>query len=312
MSGIGKQMRRAPAANHPRAFDLQQFLVRRTGAVNRALDRFLPRPTARPATIHRAMRYSLFAGGKRMRPALCLAAAAACGGNEAEALPLACAVECIHTYSLVHDDLPAMDDDDYRRGKLTNHKVFGEAIAVLAGDALLTQAFEIAARARGWPRYSHQTLIQELAHAAGSLELIAGQVADIEGEGKKISATQLQYIHERKTSALLCCSARLGGMSANCTPVQLRALTTFGYNVGLAFQIIDDILDITQTSEQLGKTAGKDTAVKKATYPSIVGLEESRRIAGKLTQRAFAALKIFKGKAAALEGLAEFLLKRDR
>jgi geranylgeranyl diphosphate synthase type II len=247
-----------------------------------------------------------------MRPALCLAAAAACGGAEAEALPLACAVECIHTYSLVHDDLPSMDNDDYRRGKLTNHKVFGEAIAVLAGDALLTQAFEIAARSRGWPRYPHRTLILELARASGSLELIAGQVADIEGEGKKTSRRQLQYIHERKTSALLCCSARLGGMSANCTAAQLKALTSFGYHVGLAFQIIDDILDVTQTSEQLGKTAGKDTAVKKATYPAIVGLEKSRQIAAELTGRAFEALKIFKGQAVALEGLAEFLLKRDR
>jgi geranylgeranyl diphosphate synthase type II len=258
------------------------------------------------------MRYSLFAGGKRMRPALCLAAAAACGGDQASALPLACAVECIHTYSLVHDDLPAMDNDDYRRGKLTNHKVFGEAIAILAGDALLTQAFEIAARARGWPRYPHQVLILELSRAAGSLELIAGQVADLEGEGKKISPSHLQYIHERKTSALLCCSTRLGGMSANCTSAQLKALTAFGLNVGLAFQIIDDILDVTQTSQQLGKTAGKDTAVKKATYPSIVGLEKSRRIAAQLTQRAFDSLRIFKGRAAALEGLAEFLLKRDR
>ena len=148
-------------------FDLQDFLATRTAAVNRALDRFLPAATAKPATIHRAMRYSLFAGGKRIRPALCLAAAAACGGDEADALPLACAVECIHTYSLVHDDLPAMDNDDYRRGKLTNHKVFGEGIAVLAGDALLTQAFEIAARCQGWPRYSHQTIILELARAAG-------------------------------------------------------------------------------------------------------------------------------------------------
>ena len=185
---------------------------------------------------------------KRIRPALCLAAAVAAGGDEAEALPLACAVECIHTYSLVHDDLPAMDDDDYRRGKLTSHKVFGEGIAVLAGDALLTQAFEIAAGCRGWPRYSHQTIILELARAAGSLQLIAGQVADLESEGKRISAQQLRYIHERKTSALLACSVRLGGMSANCTPAQLQALTTFGSNVGLAFQVIDDILDVTQTS----------------------------------------------------------------
>ena len=258
------------------------------------------------------MRYSLFAGGKRIRPALCLAAAAACGGDEADAFPLACAVECVHTYSLVHDDLPAMDNDDYRRGKLTSHKVFGEGIAVLAGDALLTQAFEVAAKCKGWPRYSHQTIILELARAAGSLQLIAGQVADLEGEGKKLSAGQLRYIHERKTSALLCCSVRLGGMSANCAPAQLEALTAFGYNVGLAFQVIDDILDVTQTSEKLGKTAGKDTTAQKATYPSIVGLEQSRQIAGQLTQRAFNSLKVFRGKAVALEALAGFLLRRDR
>ena len=258
------------------------------------------------------MRYSLFAGGKRMRPALCLAAAAACGGNEADAMPLACAVECIHTYSLIHDDLPAMDNDDFRRGKPTNHKVFGEGIAVLAGDALLTQAFEIAAHAKGWSRYSHKTLTLEIARAAGSLQLIAGQVADLEAEGRKISATELKYIHERKTSALLCCSARLGGMSANCTPAELQALTDFGYNVGLAFQIIDDILDITQTSEQLGKTAGKDTKAQKATYPSIVGLEKSRKLAKELTHRAFDALKIFKARATALEALANYLLLRDK
>src|SRR5664280_3710887 len=293
-------------------FNLRQFLVTRTQTVNRALDKFLPGDQTRPATIHKAMRYSLFAGGKRMRPALCLAAAAACGGAEADAMPLACAVECIHTYSLVHDDLPAMDNDDYRRGKLTNHKVFGEGIAVLAGDALLTQAFEIAAKCEGWPRYSHQTIILELARAAGSLQLIAGQVADLEGEGKKMSASQLRYIHERKTSALLCCSVRLGGMSANCTAAQLQALTDFGYHVGLAFQVIDDILDVTQTSEQLGKTAGKDVAVQKATYPAIVGLGKSRQIAAQLTDKAFAALDIFKGKAVALEALAEFLLKRDK
>jgi geranylgeranyl diphosphate synthase, type II len=291
---------------------LQDYLATRAAAVNRALDRYLPAAAAKPSTIHRAMRYSLFAGGKRIRPALCVAAAAACGGDEADALPLACAVECIHTYSLIHDDLPAMDDDDYRRGKLTNHKVFGEGVAVLAGDALLTQAFEIGAKCKSWPRYSHQRVILELAQAAGSLQLIAGQVADLEGEGNKISARQLRYIHERKTSALLCCSVRLGGMSANCTPAQLGALTDFGYHVGLAFQVIDDILDVTQTSEKLGKTAGKDTKAQKATYPSIVGLDASRKIAERLTQRAFYSLKVFKGKAAALEALAGFLLRRDR
>lgn len=296
----------------PKPFDLSAYLNTVSRVVNDGLDGFLPAAATRPATIHKAMRYSLFAGGKRLRPALCLAAAEACGGKIADALPLACAVECIHTYSLIHDDLPAMDDDDFRRGKPTNHKVFGEGIAVLAGDALLTQAFEIAAQCRSWPRYSHQQIILEIAQASGSLQLIAGQVADLEGEGRAITAAQLKYIHERKTSALLCCSARLGGMSANCSPAQLRALTEFGYNVGLAFQVIDDILDITQTTEQLGKTAGKDTAAKKATYPSIVGMEKSRRIAAQLTGKAFAALKPFRGRARALEALAHYLLERDR
>jgi geranylgeranyl diphosphate synthase type II len=294
------------------SFDLQRYLDGRTAAVNRALDKFLPRENAKPTTLHRAMRYSIFAGGKRMRPALCLAAAEACGGKIDEALPLACAIECVHTYSLIHDDLPAMDNDDFRRGKPTNHKVFGEGIAILAGDALLTQAFEITASARGWRRYPHKVLVAELAQASGSLQLIAGQVADLEGEGKKISAADLKYIHERKTSALLCCSVRLGGMSANCTEAQLKALTAFGYNVGLAFQIIDDILDITQTTEQLGKTAGKDSKAAKATYPSVLGLEKSRDIAIDLTGKAFNALKGFKGKARALEALADYLLRRDR
>jgi len=293
-------------------FDLKRYLQERTAAVNRALDQFLPKASAKPATIHKAMRYSLFAGGKRMRPALCLAAAAACGGKEEEAMRLACAVECIHTYSLVHDDLPAMDNDDFRRGKATNHKVFGEGIAILAGDALLTQAFEIAARSRGWPRYSHQEIVLELAAASGSLQLIAGQVADLEAEGKKLTATELKYIHERKTSALLRCSVRLGGMSANCSQVQLKALSDFGYYVGLAFQIIDDILDVTQTTEQLGKTAGKDTAAQKATYPSIIGLDKSRQIARRLTDRAFSALKPFRGNARALEALAAYLLNREK
>lgn len=295
----------------PTRFDLPAYLAECTKVVNRALNEFLPRESCKPATIHRAMRYSLFAGGKRMRPALCLAAAKACGGCVALALPAACAVECIHTYSLIHDDLPAMDNDDFRRGKPTNHKVFGEGIAVLAGDALLTQAFEVLAQAKATARYSHQDLVLELARASGSLQLVAGQVADLEAEGKRISAAQLRYIHERKTSALLCCSARLGGMSANATPAQLQALTDFGYHVGLAFQVIDDILDVTQTSEKLGKTAGKDTQAQKATYPSIVGLEKSRAIARRLTQRAFGALQPFRGRARELEALAEFLLQRE-
>jgi geranylgeranyl diphosphate synthase type II len=302
----------AAAKRRSRPFDFPAFAKTRAALVNRALDRWLPRATVKPATLHQAMRYSLFAGGKRMRPLLCLAAAAACRGREAEALPLACAVECIHTYSLIHDDLPAMDDDDFRRGQPTNHKVFGEGIAILAGDALLTQAFEIAAQSQGWPRYPVREILLELTRAAGSLQLIAGQVADLEAEGQRLSARELQYIHERKTSALLCCSVRLGGMSANCTPAQLKALTEFGYHVGLAFQIIDDILDVTQTSEQLGKTAGKDTRAQKATYPSIVGLEKSRVLARELTDRAFAALAVFRGDAPALGALAKYLLQREK
>src|SRR5688572_5055936 len=299
-------------ARHPSTFDIAAYLERTSAAVNRALDRALPAEKVKPATIHKAMRYSLFAGGKRLRPALCIAAAEACGGRMENALPYACAAECIHTYSLIHDDLPAMDNDDYRRGKLTNHKVFGEGIAILAGDALLTQAFEIAAKAKALKRYTAQQVILEITQASGSLQLIAGQVADLEGEGKKISVPELKYIHERKTSALLCCSARLGGMSANCSARELEALTDFGYHVGLAFQVIDDILDVTQTSEQLGKTAGKDTKAQKATYPSIVGLEKSRQIALELTHKAFSALKIFKGKAEALEALATYLLQRNK
>ena len=296
-----------------KSFDLNQFLATRTETVNRRARQISA--VRKNQTGDDSQSDALLAFRRRKKNAPRRFASPprqACGGSERDALPLACAVECIHTYSLIHDDLPAMDNDDFRRGKPTNHKVFGEGIAVLAGDALLTQAFEIAAQCKKFPRYPHDKIILEIAKASGSLQLVAGQVADLEGEGKKLSIAELKFIHERKTSALLCCSVRLGGMSANCPPAQLRALTDFGYHVGLAFQVIDDILDVTQTSEQLGKTAGKDVAVQKATYPAIVGLEKSRQIAAQLTARAFAALKIFKGKAIALEALAEFLLKRDR
>ena len=292
-------------------FDLSSWVTQTAKIVDRALDRSMPKATTKPATIHKSMRYSIFAGGKRMRPALLLAAAEACGGTEEAALPFACAVECIHTYSLIHDDLPAMDNDDFRRGKPTNHKVFGDGIAVLAGDALLTQAFEIIAQATPGKRYTIRDTVMELATASGSLQLIAGQVADLEGEGKALSVPELRYIHERKTSALLACSVRLGAMSANATPAQLKALTDFGYHVGLAFQVIDDILDVTQTTEKLGKTAGKDVAAQKATYPRLVGLEKSRKIAAQLTDKAFAALKPFQGHAVELEALARYLLERE-
>jgi len=291
--------------------DLKAHLDTRTQLIDCALDRFLPRATTKPRTIHEAMRYSLFAGGKRLRPALTLAAAKACGGTEEHALPAACAVECIHTYSLVHDDLPCMDDDDLRRGRPTSHKVYGEGVAVLAGDALLTIAFEILAQARETARYKMPALIRELATASGSQWLIGGQVADLEGEGKKISGAELKYIHRCKTAALLTASIRLGAMSANATPARLAALTEFGQALGLAFQVIDDILDVTQTTEKLGKTAGKDVAATKATYPAVFGLDRSRKEAHRLTTAAHAVLKPFGKNGATLRAFADYLLARD-
>jgi geranylgeranyl diphosphate synthase type II len=291
--------------------DLAAYLTARSQFVDRALDRLLPRASAKPATIHKAMRYSLFAGGKRMRPVLTLAAAEACGGKIEQALPAACAVECIHTYSLVHDDLPCMDDDDLRRGRPTNHKVFGEGVAVLAGDALLTVAFAILAQAAPTARYSTAALVGELAHAAGSRWLIGGQVADLEGEGRRLGGTELRYIHRCKTAALLTASIRLGAMSANATPRQLAALTDFGQALGLAFQVIDDILDVTQTTEKLGKTAGKDVAATKATFPAIYGLEKSRAEARRLTTQAHTALRSFSAKATRLREIADYLLVRE-
>ena len=291
--------------------DLRPYLDERTALIDRALNRFLPRATTKPATIHEAMRYSLFAGGKRLRPVLTLAAAEACGGSAERALPQACAVECIHTYSLIHDDLPCMDDDNLRRGRPTNHKVFGEGVAVLAGDALLTIAFEILAQAEATPRHSHAALISELAAAAGSRWLIGGQVADLEGEGKKLAGDELKYIHRCKTAALLTTGIRLGAMSANAAPKQLAALTDFGQSLGLAFQVIDDILDVNQTTEKLGKTAGKDVKATKATYPAVFGLARSREEARRLTQKSRASLRLFGRKADTLRAIAGYLLSRE-
>src|SRR5678816_1978009 len=287
--------------------ELKSYLIARRKEVDRALDRFLPGERTPPATIHKAMRYSLFAGGKRLRPILCLAAAEACGGRISSALPLACALECIHTYSLVHDDLPSMDNDDLRRGRATCHKVFGDGIAILAGDALLTIAFEIAGNAQGSKRYNLRKILREIAVAAGSQKLIAGQVADLEAEGHQINRAQLRYIHEHKTAALLTTSLRLGAMAANATPNQLKAITDFGRALGLAFQVIDDILDVTQTSEQLGKSAGKDVAAKKATYPAVIGLEKSRAEARRLTLQAHRALKPLGKRGTVLRQLADYL-----
>jgi geranylgeranyl diphosphate synthase type II len=291
--------------------NLKSYLKSRQKMIDRSLDGYLPKENVRPATIHKAMRYSLFAGGKRLRPILTLAAAEACGGKIDNALPLACAMECIHTYSLVHDDLPSMDNDDFRRGRPTCHKVFGDGIAVLAGDALLTIAFEIVSRAKPPHRYVRFTVLREGGVAAGSRKLIAGQVADLEAEGKKVSLADLRYIHQNKTAAILTASVCLGAMSANATAKELAAITRFGRALGLAFQVIDDILDVTQTSEKLGKSAGKDVAAQKATYPAIVGLQKSRAEAKKLTKQAHDALSIFGKKGDTLHALADYLLKRE-
>ncbi|MFV1995532.1 MAG: polyprenyl synthetase family protein [Verrucomicrobiales bacterium] len=291
--------------------NLESYLKKCQREVDRALRGFLPSGSAMPPTIHKAMRHSVFAGGKRLRPVLCLAAAEAVGARAGNALAHACALECIHTYSLIHDDLPCMDDDDFRRGKPTCHKVYGEAVAVLAGDALQAMAFEILAGAAGSARYPVAALVRELAVTSGSRKLIAGQVLDLEGEGALLGVRELKRIHQNKTAALLATSVRLGAMSANVTPRVLAALTEFGTALGLAFQVIDDILDVTQSSERLGKSAGKDVAAQKATYPSTIGLEASRREAARLTRRAEKALAIFGKKGARLREISAYLLERD-
>ena len=287
------------------------YLSARVAEVDAALDRFLPAAKQRPATLHGAMRYCVFAGGKRLRPVLCLAAAEACGGPPANALAPACAVELLHTYSLVHDDLPCMDDDDLRRGRPTCHKVYGEGMAVLCGDALLTHAFAVLAQTPVTKRYGTRDFIDDLATAGDSTHLIGGQVMDLEGEGQKLNRRDLVRIHEAKTAALLTTSLRLGAMSANATPAKLTALTEFGHALGLAFQVIDDILDVTQSTEVWGKTAGKDQAVEKATYPALLGLPASRREAARLTRAAMVALNPLGTKAGPLRQIADYLLQRE-
>jgi geranylgeranyl diphosphate synthase type II len=291
--------------------NLQSRLASLHRKVDSALDRWLPSEKRRPVTLHRAMRYSLFAGGKRMRPILCLGAAEACGGKIGAAMPAACALECIHTYSLIHDDLPCMDDDELRRGRPTTHKVFGEAVAVLAGDALLTIAFEILAETRETKRHRLPDFFVEMTKAAGSLFLIGGQVADIEAEGRKTSPEELLFIHRGKTAAMIAASLKLGAMSANASASDVKALEKFGENLGLAFQIVDDILDITQTSDKLGKSAGKDVAAGKATFPAVFGMEESRKEAARLTKKARKSLEPLGERAPFLHAMADQLLGRE-
>lgn len=290
---------------------LKAHLADRCVLVDTALDHLIPLADTHPVTIHKAMRHSMFAGGKRLRPVLCLAAAEACGGTLEATMSAACAVECLHTYSLIHDDLPCMDDDDFRRGVPTCHKVFGEGIAVLAGDALQALAFELVARTPANARFNAADFVLELAVTAGSLHLIGGQVADLEGEGKKLAMADLRYVHESKTAALLTTSILLGAMSAGADEEQIAALKKFGMATGLAFQVIDDILDVTQTSEKLGKSAGKDLASEKSTFPSLIGLDASREEAKRLTTEAHDALQIFGEAGQRLRQLADHLLQRD-
>jgi geranylgeranyl diphosphate synthase, type II len=291
------------------AFDVR--LRACVSAVDAALRHHLPREGVRPATLHRAMRHSVFAGGKRLRPVLVMAAAEACGGDMRHVLPEACAVECVHTYSLMHDDLPCMDDDDFRRGRPTCHKVFGEAVAVLAGDALLALAFEILAGARPSRRHPVSTRVLELARAAGSRHLVGGQVADLEAEGRRVGAGELHFIHGGKTAAMVRASLRLGAMGAGADARRLGALTRFGEALGRAFQIIDDILDVTQPAEKLGKSAGKDARDGKSTYPSVLGMEASRAEAARLTALAKRALAPLGTQAGFLVQIADHMLTRE-
>ncbi|HUJ10554.1 MAG TPA: farnesyl diphosphate synthase [Verrucomicrobiae bacterium] len=293
------------------SFNLNRYLDRTGQRVNSALDQLLPPLTADPPTIHKAMRYSIFAGGKRIRPVLCLAACEAVGGKPSAALPLACAVECIHTYSLIHDDLPCMDDDDLRRGKPTNHKIFGEGIAVLAGDALLTEAFALVAKARPPKRYPVQTLLNDLAFAAGSRRLIAGQVQDLEGEDHQLGLEEVRRTHLNKTAALITTAIRLGAMAGNATPAELKRLTRYGQDLGLAFQVIDDILDATSTKEVMGKSVRADQKNHKSTFPGVLGLDRSREFAADLIADAHQQLSVFGKSAEPLRAIADFFLTRQ-
>jgi geranylgeranyl diphosphate synthase, type II len=294
--------------------DILRYLQEQKALVDEALARYLPGEEHYPPAIFQAMRYSVFAGGKRVRPILAIAAAEALGGTATDVLPLACALECIHTYSLIHDDLPALDDDDYRRGRLTNHKVFGEANAILAGDALLTFAFELMGDARHWPQFVPERVVQvmhEVAYAIGTFGMIGGQVVDLQMEGQDIDLPALQYIHAHKTGALIRTSVRSGAILGGGSPAAVEALTHYGTHIGLAFQIMDDILDVRGDEQLMGKALRKDDARRKATYPRLVGLAESEVRAQAAVTASIAALGIIGERGAVLRDLAHFIIARE-
>lgn len=292
---------------------ITHYLARRAAEVNEWLDQLVPSETTPPEQLHRAIRYSLLAGGKRLRPALVLSAGEAFGAETDDLMPAACAIEMIHTYSLIHDDLPAMDNDDLRRGQPTCHKAFGEATAILAGDALLTLAFRVLANESPAQDPKRRLgVITEFAAAAGSLYgMIAGQVSDIENEGKQVDAYTLESIHRAKTGALIGASAAVGGIIAGASIDEIARLRSYGQMIGLAFQIADDILDVTSTSEQLGKTPGKDQAAKKATYPAIHGMAASEARARQLVDEAVATVQTLGRKTQVLEDIAQFIIARS-
>jgi geranylgeranyl diphosphate synthase type II len=282
-------------------------------AADRALERLIPAETQHPASIHKAMRHSVFAGGKRLRPILCREAGRMIEGKLPDGVDdLGAALEMLHTYSLIHDDLPALDNDDLRRGRATCHVVFGEATAILAGDALQTQAYEVLARLQCPPEASVR-IIEEIAHGTGTVDgMIGGQVVDLEAEHSKPDLPTLEYIHRAKTAALITASLVSGGIYAGGEADDIKSLRSFGQQVGLAFQIVDDVLDVTQSSEQLGKTAGKDTAAEKTTYPALFGIDESVKKADELVASAFARLAPFGERAATLKEIARYLVERKK
>jgi geranylgeranyl diphosphate synthase, type II len=290
---------------------LNDYLQEQCQLVESALNRWVPPETEPPQNIHKAMRYSLFAGGKRIRPVLCMSAARSVADNVESLADVACTLELIHTYSLIHDDLPALDNDDLRRGRPTCHKVFGEAMAILAGDSLLTLAFEVLAKVQGVSTERRVALAAELATASGTVRgMIGGQVHDIEGEGQPPTAELLEAIHRAKTGALLRASVRMGAICAGACPEQYNALSEYGEHVGLAFQIVDDILDVEQPSEALGKTAGKDAQQGKITFPAVYGLDRSKQMADAELARAHECLRMFGARAYWLHELADLVVNR--